>query len=149
MNGSFKLVYGEVDTALRNILVQTSSGMFKNPFSFQGRIRRLEFALSALLVTVLFIPILFLILYVDSTAGILVLPLYWFAYAQGAKRCHDLDTSGWFQLIPFYSLWMLFADGSRDKNRYGYSPKVIVVYSSTTTFSNDPTIQEHDSDDDI
>lgn len=51
------------------------------------------------------------------------IPLLWFALAQGAKRCHDRGNSGFFQVIPFYGLWMLFADGNIGANEYGYNPK--------------------------
>jgi uncharacterized membrane protein YhaH (DUF805 family) len=51
-------------------------------------------------------------------------PVFWFFYAQGAKRCHDLGKSGWFQLIPFYAFWMIFVEGHDQVNRYGCSPKL-------------------------
>jgi uncharacterized membrane protein YhaH (DUF805 family) len=49
----------------------------------------------------------------------------WFFLAQGAKRCHDRGNSGWYLLIPFYFLWMLFADGEIGQNDFGPNPKGI------------------------
>lgn len=54
---------------------------------------------------------------------IMLIPYLWFIWAQGAKRCHDRGNSGWFQIIPFYGLWMLFAEGEVGTNEYGNSPK--------------------------
>ena len=54
---------------------------------------------------------------------LLLIPVYWFTWAQGAKRCHDRGNSGWFQIIPFYGLWMLFGDGEIGDNEYGSNPK--------------------------
>ena len=56
---------------------------------------------------------------------ILLIPVYWFLLAQGAKRCHDRGNSGWYQIIPFYNLWMLFADSEKGVNDYGLNPKGI------------------------
>lgn len=53
------------------------------------------------------------------------IPLLWFAWAQGAKRCHDRNNSGFFQLIPFYAFWMLFAAGDKGDNDFGPDPKRI------------------------
>ena len=52
-----------------------------------------------------------------------LLPGLIFFWAQGAKRCHDLGNSGWYQLIPLYGLWMLFQDGIKGNNEYGINPK--------------------------
>jgi len=106
--------------------------MFKAPFSFTGRIRRKEYGLSLLMYVVIVIVLEFTILLrpdrTQSAGGsllflILVIPLWFFLLAQGAKRCHDLGNSGWFQLIPFYGLWMLFADSKEGINEYGRNPK--------------------------
>ncbi|MCU7549851.1 DUF805 domain-containing protein [Chitinophagaceae bacterium LB-8] len=96
--------------------------MFKSPFSFDGRIRRTEYGLSVILYS--FITIVLAIM--SSAPGIyylLILPGLIFFWAQGAKRCHDLGNSGWYQLIPFYGLWMLFAEGDKGNNRFGPDPK--------------------------
>ncbi|SEP59049.1 DUF805 domain-containing protein [Flavobacterium urocaniciphilum] len=103
--------------------------MFKNPFSFDGRIRRLEYGISYLA----YLTLIYGSVAVSETLGaststivlLLYIPAIWFLLAQGAKRCHDRDNSGWYQIIPFYSLWMLFADGFPGKNEYGPNPKGI------------------------
>jgi len=100
--------------------------MFKSPFSIQGRIRRTEFAISALLYSLLYA--IMLNWYEESGINsvsfrvILMIPLLWFMLAQNAKRCHDLGRSGWWQFIPFYFLWLIFAPGQREENRYGSNP---------------------------
>lgn len=42
---------------------------------------------------------------------VIVILAIWILFSVGAKRCHDLCKSGWFQIIPFYFLVMLFAKG--------------------------------------
>jgi len=59
----------------------------------------------------------------EGVLYILLIPGYWFIWAQGSKRCHDRGNSGWYQLIPFYGLWMAFADGEPGENEYGTNPK--------------------------
>lgn len=99
--------------------------MFKNPFSFDGRIRRTEYGISF---------IIYLIVYFGIRASgpgfdepsiywFGLIPLLWFLWAQGAKRCHDRGNSGWWQLIPFYGFWLLFADSEPGSNQYGPNPK--------------------------
>lgn len=115
--------------------------MFKAPFSFDGRIRRLEYGLSYLIYLVFYIPFnIYLRTSENSYSGpsgtvlviffILLIPFLWFLLAQGAKRCHDRGNSGWFQLIPFYSLWMIFADSDHGPNEYGPNPKGEGNYNS-------------------
>ena len=105
--------------------------MFKNPFSFNGRIRRLEYGLSNVIYSVaVFILAIFLMSFGDpkgpATNGFMIvlwIPLGWFMLAQGAKRCHDRGNSGAWQIIPFYGFWMLFAPGDIGVNEYGPNPK--------------------------
>jgi uncharacterized membrane protein YhaH (DUF805 family) len=109
--------------------------MFKSSFSFEGRIRRSEFGISFILFAIARVIITIIAAGLMSgsndTNGALVfslllsIPLLWFLWAQGAKRCHDIGNSGWFQLIPFYALWMLFQDGEPGPNQYGENPKDI------------------------
>jgi len=106
--------------------------MFKNPFSFDGRIRRLEYGLSYLIYMIAAMLATLLGMTIDDhegrTASIFIFLIYiamiWFLLAQGAKRCHDRGNNGWWQIIPFYGFWMLFADGEIGNNEYGENPKV-------------------------
>jgi uncharacterized membrane protein YhaH (DUF805 family) len=104
--------------------------MFKNPFSFEGRIRRSEYALSIIIHAVA-VTILGAIVGAagrDSPVGILgllLLPMIWFLIAQGAKRSHDTEHSGWMLLVPFWSLILLFMEGTRGVNYYGQDPKLL------------------------
>jgi len=100
--------------------------MFSAAFSFDGRIRRKEYGISFIVFYFLYLALEASSIKRGSSAGILGLayiPLIWFIIAQGAKRCHDRNNSGWYQLIPFYGIWMLFAEGDNHTNDYGNSPK--------------------------
>jgi uncharacterized membrane protein YhaH (DUF805 family) len=124
--------------------------MFKNPFSFEGRIRRLEYGLSLIIyyaysfVAGLLLGITVVVGDIDSSQNKLILyialiPGIYFLVAQGAKRCHDRGNSGWYQLIPFYGLWMLFADGDAYDNEYGENPKF--PQSFVDPFATEPVYQ--------
>ncbi len=108
-----------------------SSNRIINLFSFKGRISRSQY-FSRMLIWILFFFIILggiaLILIFLGERWFVVHKIFsismyilhfWFWYAQGAKRCHDLGKSGWWQLIPFYFLWMLFQKGDYFKNQYG------------------------------
>ena len=101
--------------------------MFSHPYSFDGRIRRSELWISTIIYTV----IALIINAIGKDGGSLgtvylaYIPLLWFIAAQNAKRCHDRGNSGWYQLIPFYGLWLLFGDSDPGNNMYGNNPKGI------------------------
>jgi uncharacterized membrane protein YhaH (DUF805 family) len=97
--------------------------MFSNVFSIKGRIRRLEYGLSVIIQTVIFLVLGVVEDRWESDVFVLYIFPAWFSWAQGAKRCHDLGNSGWFQVIPFYGFWLIFAEGTRGWNEYGRDPK--------------------------
>lgn len=98
-------------------------------FSFEGRITASVFLIRMLLsfLFYIFLTISHMFLFsrtknyeISAFLSLILMVLYlWFWFAQGAKRCHDLGKSGWWQLIPFYILWMLFQKGDYFKNQYG------------------------------
>jgi uncharacterized membrane protein YhaH (DUF805 family) len=96
--------------------------MFKEPFSFAGRIRRSELWIGAI-IFLFGIGIVAGLASSSDIFGLGFIPLIWFKLAQNAKRCHDRGNSGFFQIIPFYWIWMYFADGDKGPNQYGEDPK--------------------------
>jgi uncharacterized membrane protein YhaH (DUF805 family) len=106
--------------------------MFKAPFSFEGRIDRIEYFASILfsfLGRLLIVYLVFDGLKLDDSETInnelrffyflFSLPIYIFLLAQGSKRCHDIGVNGWYQLIPFYVFYLLIAKGVEGDNIYG------------------------------
>ena len=101
--------------------------MFKAPFSFKGRIGRMEYFIS----TVAFGFWLQFFLSLkdggkdeDILKAIFGLAAYWFWFAQGAKRCHDLGQRGWIQMLPLFNPFVLcFFQGTEGPNQYGVDPR--------------------------
>ena len=112
--------------------------MFNAPFSFKGRIRRTEYGLSVIIYGVIY-GILSAIVSPSSRASdgaeiillIFLIPLIWFFWAQGAKRCHDIGKTGWMQIVPLYIFWLIFQDGESGTNQYGPNPKSIQSINPT------------------
>lgn len=118
----------------QNVATIDNRGMFMRPFSFKGRIRRLEYWLSRIIYIVIncFVTLISIIgedgtdtlmFIANFVYYIICLFLLWFLIAQGCKRCHDRGNSGWYQIIPFYVLVMLFGDSDEGENEYGSNPK--------------------------
>ena len=95
--------------------------------SLRGRIRRLEYGLTLCFLLVYFVGLTL----IDATSNLLGIKIllilivigYWILFAQSFKRCHDRGNSGWYQFIPFYIFWMLFANSEYGENEYGPNPK--------------------------
>ena len=103
--------------------------MFNNIFSFEGRIRRTEYGISLIILVIA--QLLIGVLFASASNGgfnvaffMLMLPVRIFYFAQGAKRCHDVNISGWFQLIPLVPLYLIFGKGVQGTNKYGDDPKL-------------------------
>jgi uncharacterized membrane protein YhaH (DUF805 family) len=97
-------------------------------FTFEGRIRRTHYGLRLMLTTIIsfLTGIAWAIVDEPFFKLVLFLPfvmITWFNIASATKRCHDLDHNGWWQLIPFYGIALLFFEGTRGDNKYGPDPK--------------------------
>lgn len=107
--------------------------MFKNAFSFRGRINRLEFFLSFIISWGAF-SIAALLDYALNEKVIFILILFpvviWFMIAQYFKRLHDLDQSPWLLIlmaVPVINagliIYLLFWTGTPGRNQYGEPAK--------------------------
>ena len=112
--------------------------MFKAPFSFDGRIRRIEYFLSGIVGGI--------VTWIAMLLGVgtfIFGASVWFSLAQGVKRLHDLNKSGWLILLMFipivnaiFGLYMLFADGTVGPNQYGADPKNRMPYQGQPSAVN-------------
>jgi uncharacterized membrane protein YhaH (DUF805 family) len=117
----------------------TNKKMYRNPFSFKGRIRRTEYWVVNIIIGLWYVSIVCLSApafnvceyysFDEAQAGIGFLyiiayvPVFWIGLAQNCKRCHDRGHSGWWQLIPFYNFVLLFGDSEPGDNKFGDNPK--------------------------
>lgn len=103
--------------------------MFKNAFLFKGRARRTEFCISyAIYEVCIFLFGAMSEVFEDSGfVAFLGMAIFigalWFSLSEGTRRCHDLGHSGFWMLIPYYLLWMLFQNSKEGSNEYGNNPK--------------------------
>ncbi|MDR2410966.1 MAG: DUF805 domain-containing protein [Bacteroidales bacterium] len=109
--------------------------MLKHPiFSKEGRITRKEytyFFAAGILYAVLLTAFQILFpnfrlpefiekeKYLMGTLGLLIFSPFVILVGKSVKRCHDLGVNGFYQLIPFFFLFMLFVKGQNCQNKYG------------------------------
>jgi uncharacterized membrane protein YhaH (DUF805 family) len=98
--------------------------ILQKPFSTEGRIGRVEYIITLLIFFAVGEVAKYIAgLFQSEIAQVLLVlvfsPIIWFFFSQSAKRCHDMGNSGFFILIPFYFLLMIFARGDNDNNQYG------------------------------
>lgn len=114
--------------------------MFANLISFEGRIRRAEFAITLILCYFVRSSLLAIFgeLNLLSTISSVFLVLIFFS--QSVKRLHDMDQTGWLAILPVYNpVLLLFVDGTRGKNQYGEDPKRRAPLSETFSTAYQPT----------
>ena len=99
--------------------------VLKKYADFKGRARRSEFWYFTLFSAIISIILIILtgnsqFSKLDKLYSLVVLVP---SLAVGVRRMHDLNKSGWYYLIPFYNLILLFTNGTEGPNDYGVDPK--------------------------
>ena len=82
---------------------------------FEGRARRKEYWYFFLFLLIVH----FLTLRLPAINGICSLITLVPSIAVACRRMHDVVKSGWFQLIPFYNLYLFCCDSEPSANKYG------------------------------
>lgn len=99
--------------------------VLKNYVNFKGRARRKEFWMFNLFSFLVSIGLGVIASFSGITflSNIYSLAVFLPAIAVGVRRMHDVGKSGWFLLIPIYSLILACTDGTPGDNEYGPDPK--------------------------
>jgi uncharacterized membrane protein YhaH (DUF805 family) len=101
--------------------------VFGNYANFNGRARRKEYWMF-ILATTLIRFVLGFIIGLISPDLVLIGHLYSLAVlvpsiSVAVRRMHDVGKSGWFLLLPIYSLILACKEGEIGPNQYGADPK--------------------------
>ena len=101
--------------------------MIKSLFSLKGRARRSEWWKICIGISLLCYIMGFLSEGEPSVALslviiVLALVLMWIGIAVNTRRCHDFGHNGFWQIIPFYVIWLGFVKGTQGENEYGPDP---------------------------
>lgn len=102
--------------------------VLKQYADFSGRARRKEywmFVLFNLIFTyaLMFIPMALDLVELSMLSTIYSLGVLIPSIAVGVRRMHDAGKSGWFLLIPIYSLILACTDSESGSNKWGPNPK--------------------------
>ena len=102
---------------------------YSNYANFNGRASRSEFWWFYLFYILVIIALLVLAGVLGKLGGMFWSLILVFEFgsivpfiALTARRMHDNDKSGWFQLIPIYSLYLVIIKGTDGPNRFGDDP---------------------------
>ncbi|MFC4816495.1 MULTISPECIES: DUF805 domain-containing protein [unclassified Flavobacterium] len=112
--------------------------VFENYANFKGRARRSEywyFFLTQFLITI----VCYILFGVFAAMDNLGVGMIFYAIAMlfslatmipglavGVRRMHDVGKSGWFLLVPIYSLILALTEGEKGANAWGEDPKAVL-----------------------
>lgn len=101
--------------------------VFENYANFNGRARRQEYWMF-FLVNIIIAFVLGFVTGLISPSLVIISNIYTLAVlipaiAVGVRRMHDVGKSGWYLLIPIYSLILACTEGEKGPNQYGADPK--------------------------
>ncbi|MGI9249742.1 MAG: GYF domain-containing protein [Pseudohongiellaceae bacterium] len=95
--------------------------LFSRAFSFDGRIRRIEYGLSWIIMWV--VHTIYLLIQASAVSlalfWVYFIVFCWFLFAQSVKRAHDIGWNGWIQIYPV----LIFIRGNKGTNKYGPDPR--------------------------
>lgn len=112
-----------VENTRRKVIDNTMT--FSHFLTFKGRCRRSEYFMVSVLCNAI-IGALRNMSMGDTVFSVLLLLVILYVYISTAvRRSHDRGNSGFYILIPFYTLYLLFADSEPGVNKYGNNPKGI------------------------
>lgn len=102
--------------------------VLKEYANFKGRARRKEYWMFSLFNIIIIYGIIFLSIGINVPELAIVANVYILAtlvpsLAVGVRRMHDAGKSGWFLLIPIYSLILACTDSEAGSNKWGANPK--------------------------
>jgi uncharacterized membrane protein YhaH (DUF805 family) len=99
-------------------------------FSFEGRVCRKDYWFRMALPLTAFSILLWFLMGVDESFGLLGFLFVWSGTAVGVKRCHDCGLAGWWVLArcvpllggPLFDLTIGLIKGEPGYNRFGNDP---------------------------
>lgn len=102
--------------------------VLKNYANFEGRARRKEYWMYTLFNIIIIYGIMGIAVAIELPELVALNLLYLLAVmiptiAVAIRRMHDLGKSGWYILIPIYSLILTLTPGEEASNEYGSDPK--------------------------
>lgn len=104
--------------------------VLKQYADFKGRARRKEYWTFAFINSIIKTVLKYTGVYLFDfdKNGIGIHTFYGFAIfipylAVMVRRAHDVGKSGWYMLIPFYNIYLLFIEGDSAENKYGPDSK--------------------------